>query len=268
MEGLKKGFQIEFGSFSTNHLVDYHMTHVEPLFNLAPKKRLLNFESDFSQNSNSSFSKNYSLNRTSFPRGEIGFSNGVNTNFLSVQNHAEYISNLSGGYNVNYTHNATHGLFTDLYEARCNINKVTTEPSRVVQERWRSFFARSHPKELCLEICQSQGAAHVRNALLGMSKNERQRIIILAVAPAVIIPKNLARDVYNIFSSADDIYLFDRKGWKANKQEATFLPPYSGARIKRAIFKHLYWDHNFQSLTYKDTIQRIITNYINHPYEG
>jgi hypothetical protein len=49
------------------------------------------------------------------------------------------------------------------------------------------FFEKSSANVKFLMICHSQGAIHVRNALLDYSPELRKRILVVAIAPAAYI---------------------------------------------------------------------------------
>ena len=46
---------------------------------------------------------------------------------------------------------------------------------------------KDNPNAKYLQLCHSQGALHLRNALQGLPQEIRDRVIVLAIAPAAII---------------------------------------------------------------------------------
>ena len=99
----------------------------------------------------------------------------------------EYVSKLSGGHNIHAVYNATHGRSADLKECWKGLNYIATEPVRQLHKMWDSFFEKSSASAKFLMICHSQGAIHVRNALLDYPPELRKRILVVAIAPAAYI---------------------------------------------------------------------------------
>lgn len=64
-------------------------------------------------------------------------------------------------------------------------------------------FATNLRISLALNICHSQGAIHTFNALAQLPEEIRKRIIVLAIAPAKIIPNALCYKSYNYASEND-----------------------------------------------------------------
>src|SRR5262249_35061225 len=113
-----------------------------------------------------------------------GFVNGIMNSFDEAKETARYLSALAGGYNVHAVYNASHGPKWDLYECDLGLNFKATEPGRQIHKMWNSFFEKSSKNAKFLMICHSQGAIHVRNALLDYSPTLRERILVVAIAPA------------------------------------------------------------------------------------
>ncbi len=185
----------------------------------------------------------------------IGFINGIFNNFKASKESAKYVSRLAGGYNVHAVHNATHGG-ADLPECLMGLNYIATEPVRQLHQMWNSFFKKSSANAKFLMICHSQGAIHVRNALLDYPRKLREKILVVAIAPAAYIYKETCGDLFHYRAEwwRDIVPRFDRAGAKREKDTITILSSHRDAAA---------FDHEFMSPTYQEHLQRHIKNYIN-----
>ena len=88
---------------------------------------------------------------------------------------------------------------------------------------WNSFFDKSSANAKFLMICHSQGAIHVRNALLDYPPELRKRIIVVAIAPAAYIyQKTCAKMIhYRAEWWRDFVPRLDRAG--ARKEKVTIV---------------------------------------------
>ena len=147
----------------------------------------------------------------------IGTINGMGNSFKEAQENAEYISKLSGGYNIYAVYNATHGPDVDYYEILLGLDYIATEPVRQLHRMWNNFFDESSKDAMFLMICHSQGAIHVRNALLDYPEEIRRRILVVAIAPATYIDGHLCGGVMHFRAQwyRDPIpYLYDHRQLK------------------------------------------------------
>ena len=144
--------------------------------------------------------------------GRIGFINGMDNSYSATYRTALYLSYLSGGYNVHITHNATHGLLKDAQECWLGDNGIVTAPAWHLLHMWDDFF-KAHPDDgggVFLQICHSQGAIHVANALQYYPEKYRKRIRVVAIAPGTYIHPNLA-EAYHYISLDPVPYLNEKK---------------------------------------------------------
>ena len=77
----------------------------------------------------------------------------------------------------------------DLPECLMGLDYIATEPVRQLHKMWNSFFEKSSANAKFLMVCHSQGAIHVRNALLDYPPELRERILVVAITPAAYIYK-------------------------------------------------------------------------------
>lgn len=201
-------------------------------------------------------SKIYHLGRPQFPEGlGIGFINGIENDFEYAFQSAMLVSALARGYDVDGVYNATHGLDVDLKECAMGLHYIATPPVRLLYATWDRFFQRSPPFAIYLQVCHSQGALHVRNALLTYPEALRQRIVVIAIAPAAYILPGTCKKVYHYVSPTDPIPDIDRIGRKL-----------AGAAIivlgKRSDVSWYDTEHSFHSLIYRDALEDRIQSYL------
>ena len=211
-----------------------------------------NFEQNFPQ-----FvpSFTFDLQLPEVPDIGIGFIHGINTPYTDAREHAEYLSKLSGGLNIQAVYNSTHGLTADLKECYMGLHYVATEPVHHLHKIWDNFFMRSSPSAMFLMICHSQGAIHVRNALLDYPAELRERIMVVAIAPGGYIYSDTCAEVmhYRAHAHRDFIPRADRSGAKRELDTIVDLRSHPDAPI---------FDHPFQSPTYTDALERELRKYI------
>jgi hypothetical protein len=165
-----------------------------------------------------------------------------------------YLSELAGGYNVHAVYNATHGKPHALLECGMGLNYIATEPVRQLHKMWNSFFDRASANAKYLMICHSQGAIHVRNALLDYPPVLRERILVVAIAPGGYIYQQTCADLfhYRVKPWRDGIPRADRAG--AEREKNTIVDLISHAKAP-------FHDHRFMSPTYRELLQKHIRNY-------
>lgn len=186
----------------------------------------------------------------------IGFINGVWNDFDGAYDNAKYLSKLAGGYNVHAVYNATHGKSSDLKECRMGLTYVATEPVRLLHKMWSSYFEKSSADARFLMICHSQGAIHVRNALLDYPPKLRKRIIVVAIAPGAYIYQRTCAQVTHYRNASikrDFIPHVDKGG--ADRERDTIINLV--AHPEAAFF-----DHKFQSVTYQDALIRRLNEFL------
>jgi RHS repeat-associated protein len=189
------------------------------------------------------------------PDMEIEFINGIDNSYADAKKNAMYISRLAGGCNVHAVYNATHGKVKDLNECQMGLNYIATSPVRQLHQMWNSFFEKRSAKAKLLIICHSQGAIHVRNALLDYPPELRERIIVIAIAPGgYIYPESCAQVVhYRGKAYRDPIPRYDTEGAERAKDTIIELDSHPKAPLH---------DHKFESPTYEHELFEKIRIYI------
>ena len=127
-----------------------------------------------------------------------------------------------------------------------------------MKDKWSHLTSTRGPDAKFLEICYSGGADPLKNALLSSPPSVRQRIIVLAIAPSVIIPKSLCFKSDNYVSRRDFVTHLDFVGKMRYGNELRVLEPHPDAK---------FWDHEFLSPTFNDVKYNHIADYIKN-YAG
>ena len=214
-----------------------------------------NFESLHSKD-NEGYSRLFDLGLPESEDMEIGYINGMNNTFEEAQETIRYMSKLAGGRNVHAVYNAAHGTLGDLKECRLGLSCVATEPVRQLHKMWNSFFKRSSKKAKFLMVCHSQGAIHVRNALLDYPKELRDRILVVAIAPGGYIYKESCGDVFHYRANwwRDFVPRLDLAGARRERETIVTLESHPNAS---------FFDHSFMSPTYEKNLTQHIQGYLN-----
>lgn len=201
-------------------------------------------------------STNYDLSSEGLPELPsglgIGFINGIWNDLNDARVSLQYVSNLAGGYNIRGVYNATHGRSVDLRECVFGMNYIATEPVRQLHKMWNGYFEKNSSDATFLMICHSQGAIHVRNALLDYPPELRNRISVVAIAPAAYIyQESCAKAIH--YRARDFVPWFDRSGAARERGNIVDLDSHPDAGQV---------DHEFMSPTYREGLQEHIIEYI------
>lgn len=183
----------------------------------------------------------------------IGYINGIDNRYNHSLESTLYLSQLSGGYNIHSVYNATHGKGPDLKECIHGLRYIATEPVLRLHEMWNAFFSKNDSNASFLMICHSQGAIHVRNALLDYPQELCARISVVAIAPAAYIYPESCKDVWHYCASRDFVHLFDREGARRSRETIINLESHPNAD---------WHDHSFGSPTFKKDLRENMDKYI------
>ena len=185
----------------------------------------------------------------------IFFINGVNNSLHEALDNTRYISNLSGDENVGLIYNPGHGVATDLEECALGKCNIITAPVNALIEAWGNFI-KANPDKDILQISHSQGTIHVKNALIRVTQEWRNKITVVNFAGASIIKNELCKEAFNYVSKADIIPFFAPERWNPQKVSNLFL-------LDRHKDAKGIIDHSFQSPTYREYLKYHIEEYLN-----
>lgn len=207
----------------------------------------------------------------------IGGINGINTTKLGAESHASYIKKLANNYDVNWTYNRTHTAPVDIAEVfTMNYFGFSPNTAREMQNKWVNFHRmnKDNPNAKYLHFCHSQGAIHTKNALMNCPKIVKDRVIVVAIAPAAVVPRKICHQSYNYASKNDIVpygeiifseffasigeYKSLEKAFE-NRKELILLDPHPDVK---GI------DHDFQSPTFEQKIREHTEKYLKGDYEN
>jgi pimeloyl-ACP methyl ester carboxylesterase len=119
---------------------------------------------------------------------------------------------------------------------------------------WNSFFDKNSEAKF-LMICHSQGAIHVRNALLDYPPDLRERILVVAITPGAYIYRETCGKAWHYRTAywRDFVPRLDREGSRREKNTIVDLISHSDAST---------FDHEFTSPSYQERLQDHIRRYI------
>lgn len=152
-------------------------------------------------------------------------------------------------------YNATHTAPIDVLECAIGHVGFHTPPVELLKKQWNNFIATHGPDAKYLQVCHSGGADILKNALSSSTLSVRNRIIVLAIAPSVIIPKKLCFGSDNYGSERDFVTYLDAAGTLMHGNELKILKPHSNAK---------FWDHEFLSPTFEELLKYHIKDYIDN----
>ncbi|KIC73306.1 hypothetical protein DB42_CC00170 [Neochlamydia sp. EPS4] len=134
-------------------------------------------------------------------------------------------------------------MISDCVESGLGLCYRATPPVRVNHETFNKFFD-EYPRGEYFQICHSQGAINVRNALLSYDEKLHEQITVLAIAPAAYMYAGSCKEAYHYRAEAwrDPIPYIDVGGLIRSKRDTVTLNSCPGAA---------FHDHSFQSPTYK-----------------
>jgi pimeloyl-ACP methyl ester carboxylesterase len=121
---------------------------------------------------------------------------------------------------------------------------------------WNSHFEKRLGNAKFLMVCHSQGAIHVRNALLDYPAQLRERIITVGIAPGAYIYQQTCAQVTHYRNASirrDFIPRIDKSGAEREKDTIINLVSHPEAA---------FFDHEFQSLTYQDALRRKLNEFL------
>ena len=132
--------------------------------------------------------------------------NGINNSYDEALANMEYSKSFSPNINHEWVYNNSHGPIVDISEVVIlNYHGISPNTANLLRDSIERFHQDNLdlPHEKCIVKCHSQGAVHVRNALEAMPEHLRQRAIVIAIAPAVVVPRDLCYQSYNFACESD-----------------------------------------------------------------
>lgn len=204
----------------------------------------------------------YDLKRKEIPGGQIVYINGMRSLLPQAKESAKRIStNFAQGYNIHGVYAASNGKYMDYAEAALGYGGVATTPAFMLQKQVRDFLTRD-PNAQCTVVCFSKGAIHTNSALATLEKPLCERVTVLAVAPADLIPPGTCRKIRHFIITEDRVLFFSPSAHRIGKKDPdiVILPPHKDRSNA----------HNPHGPSYKEAISKEVDLFIKeckHPSE-
>lgn len=231
-------------------------------------------------------SRYYNIEGVDIPGMRLTNINGMDNTFEFAKSNAEHIQSLMPfKMCIHGIYNHTNGIFDLLEIGALNYPGYSPITAQLLMDEWTEFHEinKDNPHAKIFHLCHSQGAIHTRNALTQLPEEIRKRIIAVALAPAVVVPRELCYASYNYASKKDYVplgqVLFEaffgaicgnsmdddeRAAWlnrvAEEQQQIIWLEPHEGAGS-------LSLDHACQSPTFIPVIKERLDNYFIHKGE-
>jgi len=141
------------------------------------------------------YSSTFTVGTPMYSGVELVSINGMLNDLKDAKESAQIMSDMAGGHLVHGVHNQTYGVL-DLFECALGLMGVSTRPVDLLVQTLNECDKKS---EIMLSP-HSQGGIHTRNALPSLDEELRQRLLILAIAPADLIPKGMVREAKHYIS--------------------------------------------------------------------
>jgi len=205
--------------------------------------------------------------------------NGVANKLYEAIKNAEHIHQFSPNIKMHCVYNHTNTIGVDVLEALL-VNPAGFCPNTgdLLKKIWTEFHIKNmnDPHAKILHFCHSQGAIITKKTLEGLPEEIRNRIIVVAIAPADIVPKELCFQSFN-YASEFLRDLVPSTGTAVKLLGASSLEGEDRVNILGRIISDAsqlirldahpdapLWDHALQSPTYVDKIYKHIENYVLH----
>ncbi|MBS0621266.1 MAG: DUF687 family protein [Verrucomicrobia bacterium] len=204
--------------------------------------------------------------RKEVSQGKIGYINGMNFTKQDAENNAGTISwHCADNHALECVYSPTQGKMIDRMNALIQISGSTLNPAtKELLQNWIRFFY-THPTERYLQIAYSRGALETYNALQLLPQELRDRIIVIAIAPARNIPGKFAHKVYNLCLEGDPIKAFSYQGinaWKREPKEDITLSIKKCAPHLEEEDSEIGGRHNPHHAAMRKVVSEIIDSYL------
>lgn len=193
------------GMFIKEIFKDFMLNHYENWLNSFMSSCVKAYEED--EDFTPIYSKAYTVEGKKSDRLKIMYINGIFNSFAMSATTSERISQIAGGCEVRGVYNVSYAI-PDLFRAATGLFGIPSCPVKILQDEWLDFFNSAHNSKILVNA-HSEGVIHVRNALETFDPELRKRILVIAIAPACFINKNLCGDVVHLESDGDFVQVFD-----------------------------------------------------------
>jgi hypothetical protein len=151
-------------------------------------------------------------------RLRFGYVNGIARPFKMAEEDAIRLSNeVLDGKALHGVHNSSNGGLIDFGQAFVHHNDRCFKASALLQQEWREYL--STTEGTYIQLCHSDGASCTYHALHSLEKEYRDRIIVIAIAPATFIPEGYCKAAYHIANEKDPVVQLSIQRSKADQEK-------------------------------------------------
>jgi hypothetical protein len=178
----------------------------------------------------------YVLNQGySHAKGKVGYINGLGTKQDSAKWDAQQFSKDFGiTSEISGIYNPTQGGISDAIHTIPMQGGMITAPVKLLVDEWIQFLNQAGDDQTYVQICYSQSAIHVRQALLLLPKEQRRKIFVIAIAPAVFFDEDLGCRAHHFVKKSDTYFYMNLKG----KKNVCIVPEETHLRSDGKPFDH------------------------------
>lgn len=204
---------------------------------------------------------------------QISNINGMGNSYEEAYANAKYLQSFTS-LQVEGIYNHSNGIVVDFLEIiSLNLAGYSPITEGLIMKKFIDFAEanKDDPHAKCIHPCHSQGAIHTRNALEKLPQEIRDRVIVINIAGARVIPKRLCFRSYNFVSKRDIVphLQYAYKGaFMANlsdeEQQEIFQQEKADAKEIIALEPHKdagIVDHSFRSPTYAQELGNLLRDY-------
>lgn len=210
---------------------------------------------------------------------QVGGINGMNTSLENCLSHISYLNRIAQNpdqnlqYELEWVRDKSHGFFIDLAEI-IGMNFLGYSPNTAPELRanWTYFHNANldNPNAKYLQFGHSKGMIDIRNALADCPKEIRDRVIVVGIAPAAILPDDACFDSYHYATINDIVPLGEVSFFYAFDTNECGISPITQHKVDlldRLIIVeseggNLLSDHDFQNPIYQPYILKHLTEHI------
>ena len=224
------------------------------------------------------FSRVYKVGEKRHDRFIIIVNSGMSTGFERSVKISETVSQMAGGCEVIGIYEPSFGIF-DLFEAAAALLfGFETSANYLKKGVCDEFFANSPSDSFVLSLGHSRGSINNRNFLESYDSEKRKRIFNIEVAPGSHIDEGICAQTMHLESKRDFVPLFDYVLRTIKMAGLFFLASdFDDATLEHLVIQAWntgstirldphpdapWFDHDFESPTYKGYIENKIREYI------
>ena len=204
----------------------------------------------------------------------IGFINGMNTSFEAGKSHLYHVKKFAGDMSIEGVYNRRNTLVVDSSEIfLLNYAGFAPVTADLLLENWTQFHEenKDNPDAKYLQFTHSMGTILAEVALQKAPQEIRDRVIVVAMGPAVIIPEGLCYKSFH-YASKKDIVHYGENLYKlflasSNESEREELLKQLIESKRRLILLDSHpdatgIDHDFESPTFDERLKHHIDEYL------